>query len=93
LIDPHFKFEWSDHFDATGNYYLYSGRDAGQTNSAVYLRDLKTGRTRELVPPDANHTNDFSIPQFHGQEVIYVRSNALWEIGLEGSGNRRLFPP
>jgi len=29
LLDPHFKFEWSDHFDASGSYYLYSGRTPG----------------------------------------------------------------
>jgi hypothetical protein len=92
LLDPHFKFEWSDHFDAAGKLYLYSGRKAGETNSAVYLRDLQTGRVRELVPPDPNHTNAFSIPTFHGEEVIYVHSNALWRIGLDGSNHRRLFP-
>lgn len=93
LLDPHFKFEWSDHFDAAGKLYLYSGRKAGETNSAVYLRDLQTGRVRELVPPDPNHTNAFSIPRFHGEEAIYLRSNALWQIGLDGSNPRRLFPP
>jgi hypothetical protein len=93
LIDPHFKFEWSDHFDASGTYYLYSGRERGQTNGAVYVRDLRTRTTRELVPPDPNRTNDFSLPNFYGTDVIYQRSNSLWRIRLDGSQNRRLFPP
>jgi hypothetical protein len=93
LIDPYFKFEWSDHFDASGNYYLYTGREPGQTNSAVYVRDLKARKSRELVPPDPNRTNEFSLPNFYGTDVIYVRSNALWRISLDGSHNRRLFPP
>lgn len=93
MIDPHFKFEWSDHFDATDSHYLYSGRESGWTNSAVYLRDVKTGQTRELVPPDLVQTNQFSIPQFYKDEVIYHRSNAFWTIGQDGKNNRRLFPP
>jgi hypothetical protein len=93
LLEPHFKFEWSDHFDASSTYYLYSGRERGQTNSAVYVRDLKTGKTRELIPPDPNRTNDFSLPNFYGTDVIYQRSNSLWRIRLGGSQNRRLFRP
>jgi hypothetical protein len=93
LLDPHFKFEWSDHFDASGTYYLYSGRTPGETNSAVYVRDLKDGKTRELVPPDPNLTNESSLPTFYGTDVIYRRSNSLWRISLDGSQNRRLFPP
>jgi hypothetical protein len=93
LLDPHFKFEWSDHFDATGNYYLYSGRERGETNSAVYVRDIRANKTRELVPPDPNRTNDFSLPNFYGTDVIYVRSNGIWRISLDGSQNRRIFPP
>jgi hypothetical protein len=93
LIDPHFKFEWSDHFDASGNNYLYSGRERGETNGAVYVRDVKARITRELVPPDPNRTNDFSIPNFYGTDVIYQRSNSLWRIRLDGSQNRRIFTP
>jgi len=92
LLDPRFKFEWSDHFDLAGDAYLYSGREAGQTNSAVYLRDWKNRQTRELVPP-SSITNEFSQPQFYRGDVIYVRSNALWRIKLDGTENRRLFPP
>jgi len=53
---------------------------------------LKTRQTRELVPPDPT-TKNFSLPDLYRGEVIYMRSNALWEIKLDGSNNRRLFPP
>jgi len=93
LLNPHFKFEWSDHFDAAGGKYLYTGRTAGLTNSAVYLRDLQTGQIRELVAPERNHTNLFSIPFFYHDTVVYMRSNMLWEINLDGGNDHRFFPP
>lgn len=92
LMDPKFKFEWSDHFDAIEKHYLYSGRDRGNRTSGVYLRDLATGNMRELVPENATHTNDFSMPQFYGDKVIYEHDKALWIIAADGSGNQRLFP-
>ena len=92
LLNPHFKFEWPDSFDATGNYYLYNGRNFGEANNGVYVRDWKSRQTRELVPPDPE-TKQRSMPGFYRGEVIYVRSNALWRIKLDGSNNRRLFPP
>ena len=93
LLVKNFECAWCDHFDAGAKLYLYSSPQAGVNTSAVYLRDLKTGLARELVPPDQNHTYDFSLPRFYGGGVIYSRSNALWEIQLDGSNNKRLFPP
>jgi len=92
MVDPHFKYEWSDHFDASGSYYLYSGRKGGETNDAVYLRDLKTQQMRVLVKSGSNN-DAFSVPQFYGSNVIYLHSNAIWEIGMEGNNNHRIFPP
>lgn len=91
LISRDFKFEWSDHLDATGRYYVYSGRESGHTNSAVYLRDVQSHTQRTLVPPDDDRY--FSIPRFYREGVIYVRSNALWRIDLNGSNAARVFPP
>ncbi len=93
LVSPDYKFEWSDHFNAAGDRYLYTGRDSGKTNSAVYLRDLHTGRTRELVAPDPNNRQLFSIPFVYNDRGIYLRSNMLWQVDLDGGNNRRLFPP
>jgi hypothetical protein len=90
LIDPAFKFEWSDQFDSSGRYYVYSGREAGQQTSAVVLRDLKTGTSRILVPEDKNY---FSIPTFYDNTVLFIRKNRLWQVNLDGSNLNLLFPP
>jgi hypothetical protein len=91
LVSPRFKSEWSDHLDPTGRQYLYTGREAGEASDGVFLRDLDRGTNRVLVasPPDKY----FSIPRFYRDSVIYVRSNALWQISLDGSNTVRLFPP
>ncbi len=91
LLSPKFKFEWSDHFEPTGRYYLYTGRGAGMDSDGVFVRDLASSSNRVLVEPNANKY--FSIPRFYGDSVIYVRSNMLWRINLDGSNNVRLFPP
>jgi hypothetical protein len=91
LMSQHFRFGWSDHVDATGRWYLYSGRDAGQASSAVFLRDLRNHTDRTLVTSDGGRY--FSIPQFYRDGVIYVRSNMLWRISLNGSNQTRFFPP
>jgi Tol biopolymer transport system component len=91
LVNPKFKFEWSDHFDATGSNYAFSGREAGQGSSAVYLRNLATGETRTLV--EDNGTKLFSLPNFYGTNVIYSRSNQLWRVDFTGRNHERVFPP
>jgi hypothetical protein len=91
LTSPEFKFEWSDHLDPSGRKYLYSGREAGEASDGVFVRELADGRNRVLV--DATTNKYFSIPRFYRDSVIYVRSNALWQIRLDGSNNVRLFPP
>jgi hypothetical protein len=91
LISPRFKFEWSDHFDATGRQYLYSGRDFGTNSDGVFLRDVESGLTRALV--DAGTNRDYSRPHFYRDSVIHVRSNSLWRISLDGSNDVKLFPP
>ncbi|PYM12856.1 MAG: hypothetical protein DME18_10335 [Verrucomicrobia bacterium] len=86
-----FKFEWSDSLDPTGRYYLFSGREAGAASDGVFLRDKQSGSNRTLVIPTKN--TYFSIPRFYGDSVIYVRSNILWRISLDGTSNVQLFPP
>ena len=90
LLSPHFKFEWSDHLDPTGRWYLYSGRESGDSSDGVFMRDLVTGTNQVLV---AGTTNQYhSIPRFYGDSVVYVRSNALWQTSLDGSKSVRLCP-
>jgi hypothetical protein len=91
LLSPHFKFEWSDHLDATGKYYLYSGREAGSASDGVFVRDLQLNTNLVVVAPDTNKY--FSLPRFYRDSAIYFRSNALFRINLNGFGNTRLFPP
>lgn len=91
LISPRFKFEWSDHFDAAGTRYVYSGREPGLGSSGVFLRDLATGSHLTLVPDDGGRT--FSVPQFYRDGVIFMRRNAPWRVDLTGSIVTRLFPP
>jgi len=91
LLASRFKFEWSDSLDPTGRYYLFSGREAGAASDGVFLRDKQSGSNRTLVIPTKN--TYFSIPRFYGDSVIYVRSNILWRISLDGTSNVQLFPP
>ena len=92
LVSRNFKFEWSDHLHPTGNYYLFSGRESGHGSSGVFLRDLGSNTDRQLIPPDGD-SKYFSIPRFYGNSVIYIRSNMLWQVDLNGSNSERLFPP
>ena len=91
LLSPRFKFGWSDHLDRTGRYYLYTGRDSGDASDGVFLRDLEYGTTRVLVSPTTNKY--FSIPRFYRDSVIYVRSNSLWQVSLDGASHVGVFPP
>jgi len=91
LLARRFKFEWSDHLDPTGRYYLYSGRQAGTASDGVFLRDLQSGTNQTLVIPAGDEY--FSIPRFYSDSIIYVRSNMIWRIALDGTKNARLFPP
>jgi len=85
-----FKFEWSDHLDPTATFYLYTGRQIGDRSAGVFLRDLRDNTTRTLVVPD--NSRYFSMPRFHHDGVIYVRSNSLWWIDLNGSNQTCVFP-
>jgi len=90
VVNPAFQFEWSDHFHPSQQYYVYTGREAGDRSDAVYLRNLRTGAETTLVEPLGEKR--FSIPHFYKDSVIYLRSNALWRVNLDGSNNERLFP-
>lgn len=91
LIDKKFKFEWSGRFDPTQHWYVYTGRDAGKGSDAVYLRDLKSNTERVLVPSLGSPS--FSLPNFWGTNVVFVRSNRLWQVSIDGGNPEQLFPP
>ena len=91
LVSPNFKFEWSDHFDPTGRLYLHGARDLGQGSDGVFLQDVQAHTNIVLAEPTTAKYH--SIPRFYQDSVIYLRSNVLWKINLDGSHNTRLFPP
>ena len=91
LVSADFKFGWSGQFDPAGRFYLYTGREPGQDTDGVFLRELETGTDRVLVP--STSATYFSLPNFYRDSVLFVRSNMLWRINLDGSQLTRLFPP
>ncbi len=91
LLARLFKFEWSDHFDPDGRYYLFSGRGPGTASDGVFLRDMQSGTNQTLVIPAGDRY--FSIPRFYRDSIIYIRSNRLWRISLDGTKNAQIFPP
>lgn len=88
LLYPHFKFENDGVLDAAGTQYLFSGESAPGSggDGSVYLRDLATGKTTLLVPPDKR--GHYAYPRFFGDEVIYSRNVQLRRIKLDGTGDQ-----
>ena len=92
LLDAHFEFSRLGQLDEKGEAYVYGGPAGGGRGSGVWRRDRQTGEVRELVPSDPGPLQS-SCPKFYHGDVIYVRSNAVWRIGADGTQNRRIFPP
>ncbi len=76
--------------DRTGRYLLFESTYASRMGG-VYLRDLQDGSERVLVRPASAKAS--SQPSYCGDGVVYVRSNAVWRVSLDGSNNSQLFPP
>jgi hypothetical protein len=91
LVDKNFTAEWSGRFDPTQPWYAYSGRGAGTESDAVYVRDLQNHSERVLVPSLGDRS--FSLPNFWGADVVFVRSNRLWQVSVTGGEPEQLFPP
>jgi hypothetical protein len=91
LISPNFQFEHYDHFDSTARYYVYTGDEEGGDSDGVYVRDLGNPSTNSVLVKPASDKS-FTVPQVYKNSVIYIRSNAIWRINLDGSNNTRLFP-
>ena len=92
LVITNFLPEFPNHIDPTETWQLYSGTGSSYRGNGVFLRELRTGATRTLVPGDPTSSPRPSIPNFYDDTVIYIRDNALWQIDLTGSNNTRLFP-
>lgn len=93
MLDPNFQFHWSGQFNTNFTLYLYPGelgKPGSAGNGAVHLLNLADGKTTELVPPD--NAGQYSLPQFHGDEVIFTKKRRLWRVGLDGQNLAPLFP-
>jgi hypothetical protein len=90
LVSRASKVEADGQLDRTGRYLVYNGHYASRMDG-VFVRDLQDGEERTLVAPAGLRV--FSQPKLYGDLVLYVRSNALWQINLDGSNHLRLFPP
>lgn len=91
LVDKNFKVEWLGRFDPTRRWYAYTALNSGAGSDAVFLRDLRDNSERVLVPPLGART--FSLPNHYRSNVIFVRSNRLFQISLDGRQVEQLFPP
>lgn len=108
LLYPHFKFQSDGVLDVSATHYLYSGEPGGLGSGgdgSICLRDLSSGQTTILVPPDdevsAEQTTalvppgsgrHYSYPRFFGDEVIYFRNRVLHRIKFDGSGDEPVLP-
>ena len=93
LLYRHFEFHWGGHLDSTATHYLYQGESGAPGeggDGAVYLRDLTTGETATVVPPD--NKGQYAIPRFYGNDVIYFRDRLLRRVGLNASNDAPLLP-
>ncbi len=91
LLRKDFKHEWLGRLHPDGNLYVFNGREIGQGSASLYLRDLNSGKEAALIA--SNSFRHFSVPHFHGDEIIYQRSNSLWRVDLKGDNHRQIFPP
>jgi hypothetical protein len=87
LVSRRFNPNWIGVLDPSDRYFLFSKRGAG----GIYLHDFQADEVRTLVPPDNNPYWYRSF--FRGDNVLYARSNSLWQIDFRGSNNVLLFPP
>ncbi|MDQ6630177.1 MAG: hypothetical protein M3Y82_00280 [Verrucomicrobiota bacterium] len=92
LLYRDFKFEWGAHLDATATHYLYDGQNGAPGNGGnggIFLRDLRDGSERVIVPPD--NGGQYSLARFYGDSVIYSRNRVLWRVDLNTTNAVRIF--
>lgn len=87
-----FQFEWLGHLNASGTLYVFPG-ESGQPGSggdgSVHLRVVQTGEIRTLN--QSTNSNQYTLPRFFGDRIIYTKSRQPWSIDVNGSNNFRLF--
>lgn len=70
--------------------YIYPGQD-GKNVDAVYLYDIEREELLTLEQGKGSR-DEYSMPNFYGDNVIYVKDNALWMMKDDGTGKRQIFP-
>jgi hypothetical protein len=89
LLNRKFQFQ-TMYLDGTGRGYADSGDDIPENDGALFVRDLRTGIEKTIVPDGGRY---FSFPNFYGDPFVFVRSNMIWKTDVRGSNLVRLFPP
>jgi len=87
-----FEFKWLGRFNSDSTLYVFpgeSGQPGSGGNGSVHIRDVQSGETRILVESD--QSNQYTLPRFHKNRVIYTKSRQLWSIDVNGSNNFKLF--
>jgi hypothetical protein len=90
FVSRKFNRKWRGELDPGDRYFLFTTPGESAFHG-VYLHDFQTDEVRTLVPPTG--TPVWYHPFFHGDKVLYVRSNALWQMDMRGSNGVLLFPP
>ena len=96
IVSTDFSPQHPNHIDPTETWQLLTRtNDWDYEGAGVLLHELSSGATLTLVPEQDDPESDPgpSTPNFYNDTVIYIRSNCLWQIDLNGSNNARLFPP
>ncbi|MDB6029304.1 MAG: hypothetical protein JWM68_5527 [Verrucomicrobiales bacterium] len=92
LVAKEFSFgRFMGHFNTNWETYIYPGPD-NVVSSGVYLHNIPTDTDRMIVAPTTNQYEE-CYPVFYKDSVIYLRSNAVWQVSLTTSNTTRLFPP
>ena len=58
-------------------------------NGVVRVVSVPSRETRTLVESD--QSNQYTLPRFYKDQVIYTKSRQLWSIDVNGSNNFKLF--
>jgi hypothetical protein len=96
LFQRDFQFEWLGRFNPDRSLYVFpggSGPPGSGGDGSVRLRTVQTGETRTLIESD--QSNQYTLPRFYGDQIIYVRGRQLWSVDVNGSNTFKLFelPP